>query len=106
MKPLTREELDNVARELRGCAMFWEPDARLVGNVRADDIATLCHRFLDLSNAIQPAPSPIDEVKRIYEQWAGLCTDVSGDQDAYAVACDSMVAIGSALGITRGEGGK
>lgn len=37
--------LDDVAAELRTCALAWEPSARLLGNVRADDIASLCDRY-------------------------------------------------------------
>jgi hypothetical protein len=39
------DSLDMVADELRNCAHGWERDARLVGNVRAEDIARLCDEF-------------------------------------------------------------
>ena len=43
----------DTARELRKCADSWVPDARLVGNVRADDIAALCKYFEDLHIAFK-----------------------------------------------------
>lgn len=36
----------DLARELARCAAAWEPDVRLVGNLRADEIAAICAALL------------------------------------------------------------
>lgn len=36
------DSIETVASELRNCAHGWERDVRLVGNVRAEDIARVC----------------------------------------------------------------
>jgi len=45
---LASKRLDAVAQELVVCASSWEPDARLVGNIRAQDIALLAVDYLCL----------------------------------------------------------
>lgn len=40
-----------VARELRDCAARWEPEARLLGNVRAEDIIRVCDTLLETEAA-------------------------------------------------------
>ena len=35
-----------VVNEVLECAESWVPEARLIGNVRADDIATMCRAIL------------------------------------------------------------
>lgn len=42
------EKLKSTATEILLCAKAWEPDARLMGNVRAEDIASLCEAFVGL----------------------------------------------------------
>ena len=46
-----------VLQDLLRCAKSWTPEARIVGNVRAGDIAMACEFFLrqDLNRAIQHA---------------------------------------------------
>lgn len=41
------DPLESVAAELHLCALAWVPEARLLGNVRAADIARLCEGFLE-----------------------------------------------------------
>jgi hypothetical protein len=36
-----------VLEEVADCALHWVPDARLIGNVRAGDIARACGEALD-----------------------------------------------------------
>lgn len=45
--------LVDVAKELLACAASWEADAKLVGNVRAADVARLCRAFLGAAAALQ-----------------------------------------------------
>lgn len=42
----SRRTLLDAAREIRACADAWEPDARLIGNVRAGDIVALIDTVL------------------------------------------------------------
>lgn len=45
-RPTLRESADRAARELLACAEAWEPDACLLGNVRASEIASVCRAAL------------------------------------------------------------
>lgn len=36
------DSIESVAGEMLKCALAWEPGARLIGNVRAEDIARVC----------------------------------------------------------------
>jgi hypothetical protein len=38
-----------VAQELLKCCNSWDPKARLLGNIRAEDIARICHKILEES---------------------------------------------------------
>jgi hypothetical protein len=49
-EPAPLQPLSEVAQELMKCALSWVPDTKLVGNVRANDIARLCNEFLKLNN--------------------------------------------------------
>ena len=40
------ERITSIAKAVQECAFAWEPDARLIGNVRAEDIADLCGAVL------------------------------------------------------------
>ena len=43
----SKEEIDfDVVKEILHCAETWEPDATLIGNVRAGDIAELCRAVI------------------------------------------------------------
>lgn len=44
----------SIAKAVQECALAWEPDARLVGNVRAEDIADLCSALLARRSTPQP----------------------------------------------------
>lgn len=42
--------LTEVSRHLEACARSWEPQVRLLGNCRADDIASIARHFITLSS--------------------------------------------------------
>ena len=44
----TTAELFEVALAIQQCAKSWVPEARLIGNVRAGDIATVIRDYLNL----------------------------------------------------------
>lgn len=39
-------DIETIAREVLACAQSWMPEARLVGNVRADEVARLARAVL------------------------------------------------------------
>lgn len=41
-----------VAKHLRDCANSWEPKVRLLGNCRAEDIALIADRYLEMYKGI------------------------------------------------------
>lgn len=44
------QKAHDIAIEVLNCAMSWEPQACLLGNVRADEIVFLCKRLFELEN--------------------------------------------------------
>lgn len=46
LTPDARQRVEAAARELLACAEAWEPDVCLFGNVRADEIASVCRAAL------------------------------------------------------------
>lgn len=56
----------SVLAMVRYCANQWEPDARLVGNVRAGDIMRACDA------ALQPEPQPVGAGERVRHVKRGL----------------------------------
>jgi hypothetical protein len=42
----TDERITSIAKAVQECARAWSPNARLLGNVRADDIDDLCNAVL------------------------------------------------------------
>jgi len=40
------DRIASIAKAVQECAFAWEPDARLIGNVCAEDIADLCGAIL------------------------------------------------------------
>ena len=38
--------IEIIAYELKKCTQYWNPKTRLIGNVRAEDIARLCDSVL------------------------------------------------------------
>jgi hypothetical protein len=51
-KPSRDPELDKIATELLACTMAHEGGARLLGNVRACDIALLVAKYVELAAAV------------------------------------------------------
>ena len=45
--------LDIVARELKACCESWDPNARLLGNIRAHDIRRLCVGMLEMQRVLR-----------------------------------------------------
>jgi hypothetical protein len=58
------ERIISIAKAVQECAFTHEPDARLIGNVCAEDIADLCAAAL----ATPPAPEP-GEVGGLHPLW-------------------------------------
>jgi hypothetical protein len=54
------ERIISIAKAVQECAFSWEPDARLIGNVCAEDVADLCDAALARWGrpATSPAPEP------------------------------------------------
>lgn len=42
-----------VAKHLRDCANSWEPKVRLLGNCRAEDIALIADRYLEMYTMVE-----------------------------------------------------
>jgi hypothetical protein len=56
------ERIASIAVQALECALAWEPDARLIGNVRAEDIADLCSAVIA---GLRPAPEPVSVAERM-----------------------------------------
>jgi hypothetical protein len=76
------ERIISIAKAIQEHAFGWEPDARLIGNVCAEDVADLCSAVLARwGRPTSPAPEP-GEVREVaealrgplmeLEPWAGL----------------------------------
>ena len=63
------ERIASIAAQALECALAWEPDARLIGNVRAEDIADLCSAVIA---GLRPAPEPVSVDQRPWER-KGWC---------------------------------
>jgi hypothetical protein len=72
------DDLRSVAAELLPCAKAHDRDSRLLGNVRAEDIARLCHGFLaisgeDVTDALMVAAdnfrygNVLDDIARVFK---------------------------------------
>jgi hypothetical protein len=64
----TDERITSIAKAVQECARAWSPNARLLGNVRADDIDDLCNAVLARWGrpAIEPQRPSDQELLRIY----------------------------------------
>jgi len=85
----TDERITSIAKAVQECARAWSPNARLLGNVRADDIDDLCNAVLARWGrpAIEPVPvserlpGPEDcapwpgEPDATHWAWAAKCVD-------------------------------
>ncbi len=40
------QSIDIIAQALKDCCDSWNPEARIVGNIRAEDIARLCKHVI------------------------------------------------------------
>ena len=58
----TTGDLFEVAMAIRHCAQAWEPKARLIGNVRAGDIAEVMKDYLNLR--LEKGISKYDFIKK------------------------------------------
>jgi hypothetical protein len=63
------ERIASIAVQALECAHGWEPNARLIGNVRAEDIADLCSAVIA---GLRPAPEPVSVDQRPWER-KGWC---------------------------------
>jgi hypothetical protein len=59
--PKSLHLLNTIAKKLNAAASSWVPEARLVGDVQAEDIALLCEAWLAVAsdNAASPASEEI-----------------------------------------------
>ncbi len=83
------ERIASIATAVRECAFGWEPTARLIGNVCAEDVADLCGAIL--TRYARPAIEPVPVAERLpgpedcapwpgepdatHWAWAGKCVD-------------------------------
>ena len=62
LRPLMRQErpgrIQRIAADLCDCAEGWEADARLLGNVTAEEIRDLCQWVMDQHNTQVSGPEP------------------------------------------------
>ena len=83
-----------VLAAVRHCANAWEGSARLLGDVRASDIARACSEAIAALTRITGAADIVDEAAcRI---WSELCPDmVMGDEDRpyYEAAAKAVLAL-------------
>jgi hypothetical protein len=66
--------LNDIASEVHACGVAWEPQARLIGNVRADEVAALAWAWLQHDPEALEAGIEIrdEELKRCRKQLAEL----------------------------------
>jgi hypothetical protein len=85
------ERIISIAKAVQECAFTHEPDARLIGNVCAEDVADLCTAALATPPAPGPGPTFQDAIK-----LAEGCHDYSGghsgaEGEAWHGAIDTVV---------------
>ena len=83
-----------VLAAVRHCANSWEGSARLLGNVRAADIARACSEAIAALTRITGATDIVDEAACLI--WSELCPDmVMGDEDRpyYEAAAKAVLAL-------------
>ena len=86
-----------VLAAVRHCANSWEGSARLLGNVRASDIARACSEAIAALTRITGAADIVDEAACLI--WSELCPDtVMGDEDRpyYEAAAKAVLALSPA----------
>ena len=86
-----------VLAAVRHCASSWEGSARLLGNVRALDIARACSEAIAALTRITGATDLVDEAACLI--WSELCPDtVMGDEDRpyYEAAAKAVLALSPA----------
>lgn len=85
--------MEDVARELAACARGWEPDARLLGNVRAADVAIVADAYPALLARLRDAERELDEARNgkagindilqtLHAQVAEMCAFAGASPDA------------------------
>lgn len=85
--------MEDVARELAACARGWEPDARLLGNVRAADVAIVADAYPALLARLRDAEreryearngkAGIDDIlQTLHAQVAEMCAFAGASPDA------------------------
>jgi hypothetical protein len=70
------ERIASIATAVRECAFGWEPTARLIGNVCAEDVADLCGAILTHYARPTIEPVPVAEGPWEREGWCdeyGMC---------------------------------
>ena len=61
--------LNIVAQELKKCADSWQPKARLLGNVRAEDISRLCEANVSMLAYVK---SKIEITEQMQKEDSGI----------------------------------
>lgn len=85
--------MEDVARELAACARGWEPDARLLGNVRAADVAIVADAYPALLARLRDVVRELDEARNgkagindilqtLHAQVAEMCAFAGASPDA------------------------
>jgi len=85
-----------VLAAVRHCANAWEGSARLLGNIRASDIARACSEAIAALTRVTGATDIVDEAACLI--WSELCPDtVMGDEDRpyYEAAAKAVLALSS-----------
>jgi hypothetical protein len=89
-EPAAPDRLDGIARKLQSKAAGYVSDARLVGNVTAEDIVDLCNAFLDrqpqAAPAAAPAPDELPPKVGHILRLAEIIREVDGTHDKGAAA--------------------
>jgi hypothetical protein len=83
-----------VLAAVRHCATSWEGSARLLGDVRASDIARACSEAITALTRVTGATDIVDEAACLI--WSELCPDtVMGDEDRpyYEAAAKAVLAL-------------
>jgi hypothetical protein len=70
------ERIASIATAVRECAFGWEPTARLIGNVCAEDVADLCGAIL--THFARPTTEPVPVAERPWEREKGW-RDLDGE---------------------------
>jgi hypothetical protein len=64
------ERIISIAKAVQECAFSWEPDARLIGNVCAEDVADLCAALRAAADHVVPEAPDSGDAWFLYNKGA------------------------------------